>query len=89
MTEGASIYYWVRFILCAFLFTVCIYCCIFLIIVFCYCVHPYLPIGMTLTSSVDMPTSNPSRCTSAQCPALQSSEGKEHPRASLCSMVSK
>jgi len=101
MTEGASIYYWVRFYLqCAFFCavyyhvfpafcTVCVYCCIFLIIVFCYCVHPYLPIGMTLTSSVDMPTSNPSRCTSAQCPALQSSEGKEHPRASLCSMVSK
>jgi hypothetical protein len=44
---------------------------------------------MTLTSSVDMPTSNPSRCTSAQCSALQSSEGKEHPRTSLCSMVSK
>ena len=25
MTEGASIYYWVHFILCAFLFTVCVF----------------------------------------------------------------
>ena len=98
-TTGCILFY-VRFYLqCVFLCTVyyhvfpafctvCIYCCIFLIIVFYYCVHPYLPIGMTLTSSIDTPTSNPSRCTSAQCPTLQSSAGKEHPRASLCSRVS-